>query len=58
MSLITSYKRLLRNIVPSRLIAYAVMKREHPDYGWKDIVLKSRLVKGAGLKSYTDSFVI
>lgn len=58
MSLITSYKRLLRNIVPSRLIAYAVMKREHPDYGWKDIVLKSRLVKGACLKSYTDSFVI
>lgn len=54
---ITTYKQKLRNFVPSTVIAYAVMKREHPDYGFKDVLVKTRLVKGAFSKSPTDSFV-
>ena len=57
MKSIASYKRFLRNIVPSTAIAYAVMKREHPDYGFKDVLLKSRLIKGASTRGFTDSFV-
>ena len=54
---ITTYKQTLRNFVPSTVITYAVMKREHPDYGFKDVLVKSKLVKGASAKSRTDSFV-
>lgn len=54
---ITSYKQTLRKIVPSTVIAYAVMKREHPDYGIKDVLLKARLVKGASAKNAPDEFV-
>lgn len=54
---ITIYKQKLRNFVPSTVIAYAVMKREHPDYGIKDVLRKSKLVKGASAKSPADSFV-
>lgn len=57
MKSITSYKQTLRKIVPSTVIAYAVMKREHPDYGIKDVLLKSRLVKGASAKNAPDMFV-
>ena len=57
MKSITSYKQTLRKIVPSTVIAYAVMKREHPDYGIKDVLLKSRLVKGALAKNAPDEFV-
>ena len=58
MKSITSYKQFLRNVVPSTIIAYAVMKREHPDYGMKDVLLRSRLVKGASAKNRTDNFVM
>ena len=58
MKSITSYKHFLRNIVPSTVIAYAVMKREHPDYGIKDVLLRSRLVKGASAKNRADNFVM
>jgi len=57
MKSITSYKQTLRKIVPSTVIAYAVMKREHPDFGIKDVLLKSRLVKGASAKNAPDEFV-
>lgn len=54
---IASYKQTLRKIVPSTVIAYAVMKREHSDYGIKDVLLKSRLVRGASDKNGADMFV-
>ena len=57
MKSITSYKQTLRKIVPSTVIAYAVMKREHPDYTLKDVLTKSKLVKGSSTKSSVDSFV-
>lgn len=57
MKSITSYKQTLRKVVPSTVIAYAVMKREHPDYGIKDVLLKSRLVRGASDKNGADMFV-
>ena len=57
MKSITSYKQTLRKVVPSTVIAYAVMKREHPDYGIKDVLLKARLVKGASAKNAPDEFV-
>lgn len=57
MKSITSYKQTLRKIVPSTVIAYAVMKREHPDYSLKDVLTKSKLVKGSSTKSSVDSFV-
>ena len=57
MKSITSYKQTLRKVVPSTVIAYAVMKREHPDYGIKDVLMKARLVKGASAKNAPDEFV-
>ena len=57
MSVLTRYKHLLRKIVPSTVIAYAVMKREHPDYGITDVLLKSKLIKGSSAKNKADSFV-
>ena len=57
MKSIASYKKTLRKIVPSRLIAYAVMKREHPDHGINDVLMKARLVKGASAKNAPDEFV-
>lgn len=57
MKSITSYKQTLRKIVPSTVIAYAVMKREHPDYSLKDVLIKSKLVKGSSAKLSVDSFV-
>ena len=40
------------------MIAYAVMKREHPDYGIKDVLRKSKLVKGASAKSPAQARVL
>lgn len=57
MSVLTRYKQSLRKIVPSTVIAYAVMKREHPDYGITDVLLKSKLIKGSSAKNKADSFV-
>lgn len=57
MSVLTRYKHLLKKIVPSTVIAYAVMKREHPDYGITDVLLKSKLIKGSSAKNKADSFV-
>ena len=54
---ISSYKQQLRKIVPSSFIAYVIMKREHPDNGIKDVLLKSRLVKGASTKHAPETFV-
>lgn len=57
MDIITRYKQNLRKIVPSVVIAYAIMRREHPDYGIKDVLLKSRLVKGDTLKDNEATYV-
>lgn len=57
MSVLTRYKQSLRKIIPSTVIAYAVMKREHPDFGITDVVLKSKLIKGSSAKNKADSFV-
>ena len=57
MKSITSYKQTLRNVIPSTVIAYAVMKREHPDFGIKDVLLKSRLIKGASTRNAPNEFV-
>ena len=56
MMVLTKYKQQLKNYVPSTVIAYAVMKREHPDYGIKDVLLNARLVRGKS-NCATDSFV-
>lgn len=50
-------KQALRKFVPSALIAYAVMKREHPDNGIKDVLMKARLIGGVKKKNATDTFV-
>lgn len=39
-------KRLLRKVVPSRLVAYAVMRRAHPEAGVLEVLRRSRLVRG------------
>lgn len=57
MKSLVTYKQKLRSIVPSTVIAYAVMKREHPDYGIKDVLLKSKFIKGSSAKNKADSFV-
>ena len=57
MKSLVNYKQQLRNVVPSTVIAYAVMKREHPDFGIKDILLRSRLIKGASVENALDVFV-
>lgn len=42
----TTYKHIIKGLVPSRVIAYAVMKREHPEAGMIEVLKKARLVSG------------
>lgn len=57
MKSLISYKKALRSVIPSSVIAYAIMKREHPDYGILDVLQKARLVKGEAAKHALDSFI-
>lgn len=57
MKSIAQYKQTLRKVLPSTAIMYAIMKREHPDYGIKDVLMKTRLVRGASARDLKDSFV-
>lgn len=46
MKSLTTYKHIIKGLVPSRVIAYAVMKREHPEAGMIEVLKKARLVSG------------
>ena len=50
-------KDILRKIVPSVAIAYAVMKRQHPDCGIMKVLANSRFVGSASSRCGTDAFV-
>lgn len=51
------YKLFLRKIIPSELITYMVIRREHPDASIKEVLIKTKLVKGASRKKAADTFV-
>lgn len=50
-------KDILRKFVPSVVIAYAVMRRQHPDSGIMKVLANSRFVGGASSRCGTDAFV-
>lgn len=51
------YKRFLRSIVPSNVVALAIKKREHPDSGILEVLSKTKLVGGVHTSSAADSYV-
>lgn len=51
------YKQILKSFIPSSVMTYAIIKREHPDSGIKEVLRKARLVKGGSRHNATGSFV-
>lgn len=54
---IIRYKQILKSFIPSSVMAYAIMKREHPDSSIKEVLEKTKLVKGGSKRHATNSFV-
>ena len=54
---IIRYKQILKSFIPSSVMAYAIMKREHPDSSIKEILQKTKLVKGGSKHHAANSFV-
>lgn len=51
------YKQIIKSFIPSSLMTYAIMKREHPDSSIKEVLRKTKLVKGSSKHHATNSFV-
>lgn len=51
------YKQVIKAIIPSTMMTYAIMKREHPEYGIMDVLLKTKLVRGSKKRNATSNFV-
>ena len=54
---IIQYKQLIKSVIPSPIMTYAIIKREHPDSSIKEIFLKTKLIKRNCHKRPTDNFV-
>ena len=54
---IIRYKQILKSFIPSSVMTYAIMKREHPDSSIKEVLRKTKLVKGGSKRHTTNSFV-
>ena len=54
---IIRYKQILKSFIPSSVMTYAIMKREHPDSSIKEVLEKTKLVKGGSKRNATNSFV-
>lgn len=55
---IIRYKRILKNFIPSSIMTYAIVKREHPDSSIKEVLKKTKLVKGGTNHNATNNFII
>lgn len=54
---IIRYKQIIKSFIPSSVMTYAIMKREHPDSSIKDVLKNTKLVKGGSKHHATSSFV-
>ena len=54
---IIRYKQILKSFIPSSVMTYAIMKREHPDSSIKEVLQKTKLVRGSSKRHATNSFV-
>lgn len=54
---IIRYKQIIKFFIPSSVMTYAIMKREHPDSSIKEVLEKTKLVKGGLKRHTTNSFV-
>lgn len=54
---IIRYKQFIKSFIPSSVMTYAIMKREHPDSSIKDVLRKTKLVKGGAKRNTTNVFV-
>lgn len=54
---IIRYKQIIKSFIPSSVMTYAIMKREHPDSSIKEVLEKTKLVKGGLKRHTTNSFV-
>lgn len=54
---IIRYKQIIKSFIPSSVMTYAIVKREHPDNSIKEVLLKTKLVRGGSRKKATDEFV-
>lgn len=54
---IIRYKQILKSFIPSSVMTYAIMKREHPDSSIKEVLERTKLVKGGSKHHATNSFV-
>ena len=54
---LVKYKRFLRKVVPSNVVAFAIKKREHPDSSVLEVIKRVKLVGGVHSNSCSNSFV-
>ena len=54
---IIRYKQILKSFIPSSVMTYAIMKREHPDSSIKEVLERTKLVKGGSKHHATNSFI-
>lgn len=54
---IIKYKQALKAFIPSTVMTYAIVKREHPDAGIKEVLQRTKLVKGGSRHHAADGFV-
>lgn len=54
---IIRYKQIIKSFIPSSVMTYAIMKREHPDSSIKEVLRKTKLVKSGSRRNTTNSFV-
>ena len=57
MGALVKYKRFLRKVVPSNVVAFAIKRREHPDCSVLDVLKRVKLVGGVHSNSSSNSFV-